>query len=86
LSFGGISVCPLIRKLVKPIKVTRSRPTNELGFDHRLIFEAESEMGAADAAVLREANAAVRQKPARLDLGGSHLDQLAELLPVFLGD
>ncbi|MHB8616034.1 MAG: hypothetical protein ACYC93_08180, partial [Candidatus Acidiferrales bacterium] len=62
MSFGGISVCPLILKLVKSIKVTCSGSTNELGFDHRLIFKTESQMGTADAAVLRESNAAVRQK------------------------
>jgi hypothetical protein len=50
---------PLIHKFVKPIKVARSRPTDQIRFNQLLITEAKAQMRAADTAVLREADAAV---------------------------
>src|ERR1019366_4321592 len=69
-SFGAAIGNPLIHKLVKPIKVARSRTTDEVRVDQLLVIEAETQVRAADAAVLRETNTAVTSKLACFDLTG----------------
>jgi len=59
LSFGDIIGNPLVHKLVKPIKVARSRPTDQVRFNQLLVIEAETQMSAAHTAVLWEPNPAV---------------------------
>jgi hypothetical protein len=86
LSFGGTTGLPLIHTLVKPIKVTGSRTANKLRFDKLRVAEAQSQLWAADAAVLREADATVRQKLARFDMADRRIDHTAKLLPLLVGD
>src|ERR1700674_2665845 len=86
LSFGGTRGLPLVVKMVKPIKVTRSGTADQFGIDQLLVAQAQTQLGAAHAAVLRKADAAVRQELADFDLadGGSH--QPAVFLPSFVAD
>src|ERR1700693_6075882 len=56
LSFGAIKGLPLVVKHVKPIKVARSRLTNEFGSNECLVPKTQSEVGTANAPVLREAD------------------------------
>ena len=86
LSLGAIRGLPLVVKHVKPIKVAGSWSTNEFGVDKLLIAQAQSQLCAADAAVLREADAAVRQELAGFDLADRGADQLAEFPPLFVTD
>jgi len=67
---GGL----LVIKLVKPTKVFGSWPPNEGGFDQLRFVQAEPEIGAAAARVLRKANAAVRQELRRLDLADAFMN------------
>src|SRR6266480_837205 len=68
LSFGGSIARPLIHKLVKPIKVARSRFSNEVRRYELFVAEAEPQMRAAHASVPRKPNAAVRIEVSRLNL------------------
>jgi hypothetical protein len=70
---------PLILKLVNPIKVARSRPANERCIHQLLIPQADLQMRATFASVLRETNSAVRKELARFDLTDGCLYQLTEL-------
>src|ERR1700690_1862093 len=82
LSFGVTKGLPLVVKMVKPIKVTGSRTADELRVDELLVVQAQTQLGAAHASVLWEADTAVWDELACFDLtdGGSH--QLAELTPL----
>jgi len=60
LSFGATIGNPLVHKFVKPIKVARSRPSDQVRVDQFLVPKAEAQMGTARAAVLRKADTAVR--------------------------
>src|SRR6266849_10469868 len=86
LSFGGTSGLPLVVKVVKPIKVAGSGFADEFGLDELLVSQAEPQISAAHAAVLREANAAVRQELAGFDLAGRGFNQLAELPTLLFSD
>src|SRR5580693_7747734 len=59
LSFGSIIGNPLVHKFVKPIKIARSRPANQVLFDQLLVIETKAQMRAAETTVLREAYPAV---------------------------
>jgi hypothetical protein len=86
LSFGGTSGLPLIHKVVKPIKVTGSRTTNKLRFDELLVSEAQSELRATDASVLREPDAAMRHELTSFDMTGRRLNHTAKFFPLLVGD
>src|SRR2546425_4147982 len=81
-SMGGFSV----RKLVKPTKVFGSRPPHQSGLDQFLSSQTQPYVGAAAARVLREADAAMRQKLSRLNPPDRVFDQLAEFLALLLSD
>src|SRR5271170_2029227 len=70
---------PLLLKLVNPIKVARSRPTNEFRIQQLLISQANPQMGAAHTSVLGKSNSAVRKELARFNLIGRCLNELAKL-------
>jgi len=86
LSVGGTRGLPLIHKLVKPIKVTSSRTSDKLRFNKLLVTEAQPELRAANAAVLGEADAAVRQELAGFNMVGRSFDHSTELFSLLLGD
>src|SRR6185312_3012395 len=86
LSFGVTRSCPLIRKLVKPIKVTCSWPSDEGRIDQLLVLQAQSQMRTARAAVHRETNAAVGREQARFDLADGGLDQMSIFVLLFFSD
>ena len=77
---------PLIHKFVKPIKVARSRPTDQIRFNQLLVTKAETQMRAADTAVLRETDPAVGGEKPRFKLMDGRLNQTAELPALFLRD
>jgi len=80
LSFGGTNGCPLLFKLVKPIKLGGSWSAHEFRINQRLSCQAKSEMGTAGAAVHGKANPAVRQELARFDLACRFRDEPAKIL------
>src|SRR5271169_6929106 len=86
LSFRATSGLPLVVKHVKPIKVGGSWLTNEFGSDECLVPKAQSEMGTADAPVLRETDSWVRRELGRFDLTGRGFDQLAKFLTLLFRD
>ena len=86
LSFGGTRGLPLIQKLVKPIKIARSRATNKFRFNKLLVSETQAELRTADTAVLREPDAAMRIEVTRLDLMDGGFYQPAKFLPLFFRD
>ena len=86
LSFGATSDLPLVVKHVKPIKVGRSWLTNEFGSSECFVSNTKSEVGTADASVLRETDSWMRRKLGSFDLTSCGLDQLAKLLPLLFGD
>ena len=51
--------CPLVLKLVKPIKVARSRSADEFGINELLTPETQTQMRTAYASILRKPNPAV---------------------------
>src|SRR5207245_9702634 len=75
---------PLIHKLVKPIKVARSRTTNKFRLNKLLVSETQPQLRATDAAVPRETDAAVRQELASFNMAGRRLDHTAELLSLLV--
>jgi hypothetical protein len=77
---------PLIRKLVKPIKVARSRFANQVYVDQLLVVQAETQMGTADTAVLWEANPAMARKLTGFDLANRCLDHSTKLTALFFRD
>jgi hypothetical protein len=86
LSVGDTRGLPLIHKLVKPIKVTSSWTSDQLRFDEMLISETQPQLRAADAAVLGEADATVRQELAGFDMAGRCFDQTPELFSLLICD
>ena len=86
MSSGAAIGNPLIHKFVKPIKVARSRPTDQIRFDQLLVTKAETQMRAAHAAVLRETDPAVGGELPRFKLMDGRLNQPAEFPALFLGD
>jgi hypothetical protein len=44
LSFGATIGNPLVHKLVKPIKVARSRPTDQICFNQFLVIKTKTQM------------------------------------------
>jgi hypothetical protein len=78
--------CPLLLKLVKPIKVGGSWSANESGIDERLASQAKSEMRAARAAIHRKADAAPGQELARFDLACRCRDEPTKLLALSVYD
>src|ERR1700693_998190 len=86
LSFGAIKALPLVVKHVKPIKVARSRLTNEFGPNQRLVPKAQAEVSTADASVLRESDSWVGRELGGFDLTCGRFDQLAKLLTLLLRD
>jgi hypothetical protein len=81
-SIGGFSV----RKLVKPTKVFGSWLPHQSGLDQIPPSEAQANVRAAVAGVLRETDATVRHEVAGFDPLNRVLDQVAELLALFIGD
>jgi hypothetical protein len=73
-------------KMVKPIKVNGSRKADELGVHKSLVIKTEAQLGAANTAVLREADAAMGNELASCDLAGGSLNKVPELPPLFVGD
>ena len=73
-------------KLVKPGKVFSSRAAVEFGISKLLVTEAQSQEGAAQAAVLGKADATSRQKLPGFDSLDGVFDQLPKLLPLLIGD
>jgi len=57
----------LLSKLVKPTKLFCSWPPHQSGFGQILPSQAEPDVGAAAARILRESNTAVRQELSGLD-------------------
>jgi len=60
--------------------------TNEFGLNQRLVPEAQTEVRAADAAVLREPNSRVRRELCRLDLPDRGFNQLAKFPTLFFAN
>jgi len=75
-----------LSKLVKPIKALCSWLPHEGGFSQILPSQAEPDVGAAAARILRESNTAVRQELSGLDPPNGVFYQLAELLALLVGD
>ncbi len=86
MSFVANRGLPLVVKLVKPIKVAGSGFADKFGLDKVLVAQAEAQAGAAQAAVLGEADATVGGEEPSLDLGNGLLDQLAVLLALLLAN
>jgi len=86
LSSGGAIGNPLIHKFVKPIKVARFRPTDQVRFNQLLVTKAEPQIRAAHTAVLREADTAVGGEKSRFKLMDGRLNQTAEFTALFLRD
>src|SRR5437870_3757525 len=76
----------LVRKLVKPTKLFCSWPAHQSGFGQILSSQAEPDVGAAAARILRKSNTAVRQELSGLDLADGVFDQLAEFMALLVGD
>jgi hypothetical protein len=79
---GGL----LVRKLVKPTKDFCSWPSYEHGRGFCRSPKAKSDIRAAAAGILWEADPAVRQELGGLNPSNRVLDQLAELKTLFVGD
>jgi hypothetical protein len=86
LSFGAIKGLPLVVKNVKPIKIARSRLTNQFGPNKCLIPQTQPKVGTADAPVLRESNSGPRKEPGSFDLTDCCINQLAKFLPLLIGN
>jgi len=76
----------LVSKLVKPTKIFCSWTPNESGVDQFLLSKTKAHIGAAAAGILGKTDATVWQKVRGLDSSDRGLDQVAELLPLFVGD
>jgi hypothetical protein len=76
----------LVRKLVKPAKVFCSWPPDQGGLDQILPSQTEAQVWATATGVLGKSDAAVRQKLGRLDPPDRVFDQMAELLPLLVGN
>src|SRR5579864_601347 len=76
----------LVRKLVKHTKVLCSWPADQPGFGHLLLVQAQPDIGARAARILRKADAAVRQKLGSLDSVNRVVHNVAELLPLVISD
>src|SRR5260370_38287077 len=80
---GDTRVRLLIHKLVKPIKFAGSWLSNKVRADQVLVTQAEAQMRAAQASVLREADAAVGRELDRFDLPNGRLDEATGLPALF---
>src|SRR5579864_5820721 len=78
LSVGATIGTLLIHKLVKPIKVARSWPADQVCFNELRIIKAQTQMRAAHTAVIRETDPAVRGEMPRFQLMDRRLNQPAE--------
>ena len=85
LSFGGVIGRPLIRKLVKPIKVARFCLADEVHRYQVVVVKAQPQMWAAHAALLRKPDTAVWIEVPCLDLVYRRLHQSAKFLTLVLG-
>src|SRR5205807_1038615 len=86
LSFGATSGLPLIRKLIKPIKVAPSCFSDEVRRYELVVAKAESQVRAAHASVPRKPNAAVRIEVPRLNLVYRCFYQPAKFLTLLVGN
>ena len=86
LSFGATRTLPLVVKHVKPIKVARSRLTNEFGPNEWFVPKAQAEMCAADAPVLRETDSWAGRELGSFDLTDRRFDHLAKLPTLLFGN
>src|SRR5207247_10955564 len=76
-SIGGF----LVMKLVKPIKLFCSWPSDESGLNQLVTSETKPDIGTTAAGVLGKTDAAVGQELGPLDLPDGGFDQLPELAP-----
>ena len=81
-----MSGAPLLLKLVKPIKVARSRAANEFRIPQLLIAQTESQMSAAHTSVLREADTAMGKEVTGFNLAGRGLNELAKFSTLVFTD
>src|SRR6202140_2335175 len=86
LSFGATRGLPLFVKHVKPIKVARSRLTNEFGINQWFVAKTQPEVGTADAPVLRKTNPRPGRELGSFDLTNRCINQLAKLSTLLVGD
>jgi len=76
----------LVIKLVKPTKVFCSWPPHQSGIGKILPSETQPDVGTAAAGVLGETNAAVGQELGGLDPVDRVFHELAEFLPLLVGN
>ena len=75
----------LRRRLISPISGRVSSP-HQSGFSQILPSQAEPDVGAAAARILRESNTTVRQELSGLDPPDRIFDQLAEFVTLLVGN
>src|SRR5207245_8528967 len=80
LSLGRIGGS-LVMKLVKPIKLFCSWPSDEGSLDQLLASETKPDIGAANAGGMRKTDAAERQELGVVDLHDRSLEQLSAVVP-----
>src|ERR1019366_2390382 len=73
-------------KHIKPIKVARSRLTNQFSPNQWLVPQAQAEMGTADAPVLRETDSWAGRELGRFDLTDRRFHHLAKLATLLVGN
>ena len=73
-------------KLVKPIKLLCSWPSDESGLNQLVTSETKPDIGTTPAGVLGKTDAAVGQELGPLDLPDGGFDQLPELAPLLIVD
>ena len=76
----------LVRKFVKHTKVLCSRAANQASLDQSRLAKTQSHIRATAAWVLGKADPAVRQKLGQFDPANGVVHNLAELLPLDIGD
>jgi hypothetical protein len=79
---GGCSVI----KLVKPTNIASSWTPNQVGVDHLLLSQTESEIGTTSAGLLGKVDAAVRQKLSGLNSADRVLGQTSEFIALCVRD
>src|SRR5438270_2202869 len=76
----------LVRKLVKHTKIFSSWAPHQPRFGQILSPQTQADVRTAGTGVLREADAAVRQKLGRFDPMDRILDEMTEFLTLFVAD